>query len=72
MTRACDTLMKLKAYPGPTVLITSPASPTVVAKAAAICAGYSKAPVDQEVDVLVTGRPEKTSSRSIPCPRYGQ
>jgi hypothetical protein len=27
----------------------------VVAKAAAICAGYSKAPVDQEVDVLVTG-----------------
>jgi predicted ribosome quality control (RQC) complex YloA/Tae2 family protein len=51
----CDTLMKLKAYPGPTVLITQPVSPTVVAKAAAICAGYSKAPVDQEVDVLVTG-----------------
>jgi tRNA U34 2-thiouridine synthase MnmA/TrmU len=51
----CDTLMKLKAYPGPTVLITHPASPTVVAKAAAICAGYSKAPVDQEVEVLVTG-----------------
>jgi predicted ribosome quality control (RQC) complex YloA/Tae2 family protein len=60
--------MKLKTYPGPTVLITSPASSAVVAKAAAICAGYSKAPVDQEVDVLVTSPTGKDVIQVCPCP----
>ena len=63
---ACDTLLKLESYPGPTVLIPSHAPRAVVAKAAALCAGYSKAPLDQETDVLVTTSTQKDVIRVLP------
>ncbi len=53
-----DILLKLKAYPGPTVLAPHDASSEALQKAAAICAGYSKAPSDRAVDVQIT-RPGK-------------
>lgn len=65
---ACDLLLKLKSYPGPIVLITNAASPAVVDKAAAVCAGYSKAPVDEEADVLVTTPTGKDVIRVYPLP----
>ena len=63
---ACDMLLKLESYPGPTVLITGPASPAAVEQAAAICAGYSKAPMDQEADILVTTSTQKDVIRVFP------
>jgi len=50
-----DILLKLKAYPGPIVLAPGDASAAALRKAAAICAGYSKAPSDQTVEVQATG-----------------
>jgi tRNA U34 2-thiouridine synthase MnmA/TrmU len=51
---AGDILLKLKVYPGPTVLAPQAASSSALQKAAAICAGYSKAPLDRAVDVQMT------------------
>jgi tRNA U34 2-thiouridine synthase MnmA/TrmU len=51
---AGDILLKLKIYPGPTVLVPRDASSTALQKAAAICAGYSKAPPERAVDVQMS------------------
>jgi tRNA-uridine 2-sulfurtransferase len=41
--KARDTILKVKAYPGPTVLLPGSAPQPVLFLAACICAGYSKA-----------------------------
>jgi len=63
-----DILLKLKAYPGPTVLAPHDASPAALQKAAAICAGYSKAPLDQRIDVQVTAPDNRDVIQVIPLP----
>jgi len=63
-----DTLLKLESYPGPTVLVTCQASRAAVEKAAAICAGYSKAPLDQKADVLMTTSAQKEVIQVLPLP----
>ena len=65
---AHDILLKLNAYPGPTVLIPGGASLPALKKAAAICAGYSKAPANQEVEVLVTSVNKRKPLRVVPLP----
>jgi tRNA-specific 2-thiouridylase len=65
---AGDILLKLKAYPGPTVLAPHDAPPSALHKAAAICAGYSKAPSDEAVDVQVTAPGRRDIIRAIPLP----
>ena len=65
---AYDILLRLKSYPGPTVLIARRAPRATVAKAAAICAGYSKAPRDQETDVIVMTSTSSEVIRVRPLP----
>lgn len=50
-----DIFLKLKTVTGPAGLLGSGAEQPEIAKAAAICAGYSKAPGDQPAAVLATG-----------------
>lgn len=48
-----DTLLRMNDIPGPLVLIPGSASLATAERAAAICAGYTRASVGQEVNVLV-------------------
>lgn len=50
-----DVLLKTRGYPGPTGLLPRNAPENVTTLAAAICAGYSKAPDDLPVKVEVSG-----------------
>ena len=50
---AMDILIKVKNFPGPTVLVPHGSSKDVVALAASICTGYSKAPTDTQVEALI-------------------
>ena len=61
-------LLKLKSYPGPTVLVPKGVSRDALEKAAAICAGYSKAPRDREVDVQLTSSSRTAIVRVRPLP----
>ena len=65
---AGDMLVKLKSYPGPTALVSRQAPPALVEKAAAMCAGYSKAPLDETVDVVVTTSDQKETLQVLPLP----
>jgi tRNA U34 2-thiouridine synthase MnmA/TrmU len=49
-----DTILKTTGYPGPLVVMPKGGSAAMVLRAASICAGYTKAPVDQPVAVRVT------------------
>ena len=49
-----DAILKVSNYPGPTVLIPGNAEKGTALLAAAICAGYSKAPADSPVGVKIT------------------
>ncbi len=49
-----DILIKMKKIPGPVGLISNGCGEMMHTRAASICAGYSKAPKDQLVDVCVT------------------
>ena len=50
-----DTVLKIEGYPGPTVVIPGGnETKAVLNQAAAICAGYSKAPAHSLVDVCIT------------------
>jgi len=51
---ASDTVLKVKHYPGPIVLLPNGGNHDFLRKAASICAGYSKAPKNLPADVLVT------------------
>ena len=48
-----DTIIKVKDFPGPIVIVPHRASKDIIIKAASICAGYSKAPGNTKVDVQV-------------------
>lgn len=48
-----DTIIRMKAVPGPTVIIPGGGDRETVSKAAAICAGYGKVPVATPVEVRV-------------------
>ena len=48
-----DTIIKVKDFPGPIVIVPHRASKDIIIKAASICAGYSKAPGDTKADVQV-------------------
>lgn len=48
-----DTVINIKDFPGPIVLIPPRASKSIIIKAASICAGYSKAPNNTQVDAQV-------------------
>jgi len=48
-----DTVIKIKDFPGPIVLIPHRAGKNIIIKAASICAGYSKAPNNTQVDAQV-------------------
>lgn len=52
-----DVLLKMKSFPGPVVLIPNGAGSDGVQQAASICAGYSKVPKNESVEVCVI-RPE--------------
>lgn len=49
-----DTLMTVKKFPSPTVLMPHGGSPEILPLAASICAGYSKAPKGKPVEVEMT------------------
>jgi len=50
-----DMVLTVRGYPGPTGLLPADASADAITRAAAICAGYTKAPPNQDVNVLVQG-----------------
>ncbi|MBL0712772.1 MAG: tRNA 4-thiouridine(8) synthase ThiI [Desulfosarcina sp.] len=60
-----DATVTVKDYPGPTLVIPGGASPEAFARAAAICAGYSKASQEARVDVLIT-RPDGQQTLRVP------
>jgi len=65
---AWDIMLKLKSYPGPTVLVPRHAGRTAVERAAAICAGYSKAPLDRDAEILVLRGDRKETIPVRPLP----
>lgn len=48
-----DIIIKVKDFPSPIVIVPHKASKDIIIKAAAICAGYSKAPDNTRIDVSV-------------------
>jgi tRNA U34 2-thiouridine synthase MnmA/TrmU len=55
-----DTILKTVGYPGPLVVMPKGGDPATVPLAAAICAGYTKAPVDRAIQVrLVSPQGER-------------
>ena len=65
---AQDTLLKVRNYPGPLVLIPNGAGNETVLLAASICAGYSKAPADMPVQVRVTTPHGRETVTVLPLP----
>ena len=65
---AWDIMLKLKSYPGPTVLVPRHADRTAVERAGAICAGYSKAPLDRDAEILVLRGDRKETIPVRPLP----
>mgnify|MGYP001548097825 FL=1 len=64
-----DTVLKTMGYPGPTAIIPGgDATETAFEQAAAICAGYSKAPDRSRVDVLITASGGQRFFRVMPIP----
>jgi len=64
--RSRDTVLKTLKYPGPTALLPKDAAPEVFTLAAAICAGYSKAPKDLPTEVRITGGDGDSTVKVIP------
>jgi tRNA-specific 2-thiouridylase len=63
---ATDLTLRVQSHPGPVTLLPGTAGPDAIHQAAAICAGYSKAPRGQEVVVLVSGAGSRGVLRVIP------
>lgn len=63
---ATDTLVKVQNFPGPLGLIPQGGDKATVFLAAAICAGYSKAPDGQPADVAVKGVQGSQTIRMVP------
>ena len=63
-----DTVINVIGYPGPVAVIPGGAGREAVLMAAAICAGYSKAPEDQPATVSVIGADGKENVKVLPIP----
>jgi len=64
-----DTVLKTMGYPGPTTIIPGDGvTEATLKQAAAICAGYSKAPDRSRVDVLITEPNGRRVIRVMPVP----
>jgi len=63
---AVDTELRVQNWPGPVSLVPNGCDDTAARQAAAICAGYSKAPPDRPADVLVIQNDRKTMLNVIP------
>jgi len=63
-----DTLLKVRKYPGPLVLIPNGTAKETVLLAASICAGYSKAPADMPVQIRVTTPQGRETVTVLPLP----
>ena len=63
-----DTLIKVKNFPGPTVLMPTVGSKEVMILAASICAGYSKAPDAEPVEVGAVTPKGNEILKVIPIP----
>lgn len=63
-----DVIAKTVKYPGPIVLVQGIAEKESILKAAAICAGYGKAPEGTEVDVRITRRKNREIVRVTGTP----
>jgi tRNA U34 2-thiouridine synthase MnmA/TrmU len=63
---ARETILNVQNFPGPTVVISTKASPEALGRAAAICAGYSKASREAWVDVLAAGPDGQRTLRVTP------
>ncbi|MFC1798583.1 tRNA 4-thiouridine(8) synthase ThiI [Thermodesulfobacteriota bacterium] len=61
-----DTLVTVKKYPGPTALLIRKFQEDAVSLAAALCAGYSKAPKFTPVDIQVRSGKKNKTMRVIP------
>jgi len=67
---AADTEFRVKSWPGPVSLVPNGCDDATAGQAAAICAGYSKAPPEKPADVLVIqGSREKTLTVVPTAPR---
>jgi tRNA U34 2-thiouridine synthase MnmA/TrmU len=60
------TILKVRDYPGPTVIMAGKPTVENLTRAAAICAGYSKASRETKVDVLATGPEGQHTLRVTP------
>ena len=64
-----DTVLKIMGYPGPTAIIPGgDVTEATLKQAAAICAGYSKAPNQSHVDALITEPSGRRFIRVMPIP----
>ncbi len=61
-----EIVLKLEKLPGPIVLMPSRAAKDLVLLAAAICAGYAKAPMETEVEVCIKTPGRRDTLRVIP------
>ncbi len=62
---SADTILQLD-IPGPSTLLVASADRQAVLLAAGICAGYSKAPINQPVNVTVQSPAGRTTVRAVP------
>ncbi len=63
-----DTVLEVRNYPGPHVLVPNGAAKETVLLAASICAGYSKAPADIPTQVRVTTHRGRETVTVLPLP----
>ena len=65
---SADMLLKVRNRPGPLVVIPNGADRDTVLLAASVCAGYSKAPADMQVQVNVVSSKGRESVTVLPLP----
>ena len=63
-----DTEFRVQNWPGPVSLVPNGCDDAAARQAAAICAGYSKAPSDKPAAVLVIQGDRKTTLTVMPTP----
>lgn len=65
---AVDTVFRVKNWPGPVSLVPNGCDDATARQAAAICAGYSKAPAAKPAEVLVLQGDRETTLSVVPTP----
>ncbi len=63
-----DTLLKVRNYPGPLVLVPNGSARETVLLAASVCAGYSKTPADMPAQVRITTPNGRETVTVLPLP----